>query len=58
MEKDEFQGTDLVCFCFGYTRNDIEQDFIKNGQSTIMAKIESQTRSGGCDCAKKNPKGR
>lgn len=56
--KNEFQGKDLVCFCFGFRRHDIEQDFIENGQSTIMAKIASEKKTGGCDCAVKNPKGR
>ncbi len=56
--KKEFQSNDLVCFCFEFTRNDIEQDYIKNGQSTIMAKIASEKKSGGCDCANRNPKGR
>jgi hypothetical protein len=56
--KEEFQSDDLVCFCFGYTQNDIEKDFIKNGQSAITAKIVSAKKSGGCDCANKNPKGR
>lgn len=54
----EFQSDDLVCFCFGYTRNDIDQDYIKNGQSAIMAKIASEKKTGGCDCTNKNPKGR
>ena len=56
--KNDFQSGDLVCYCFKFTRNDIEQDYIKNGQSTIMAKIASEKKSGGCDCAIKNPKGR
>jgi len=56
--KNEFQSDDLVCFCFEFTRNDIEQDYIKNGQSAIMAKIASEKKSGGCDCANKNPKSR
>ena len=56
--KNEFQSGDLVCYCFKFTRDDIEQDYIKNGQSTIIAKISSEKKSGGCDCAKKNPKGR
>jgi hypothetical protein len=55
--KKGFQSDDLVCFCFGYTRNDIEQDYITNGQSVIMDKIASEKKSGGCDCANKNPKG-
>ncbi len=25
--KNEFQSDDLVCFCFEFTRNDIEQDY-------------------------------
>lgn len=56
--KNEFQSDDLVCYCFKFTRNDIEQDYMKNGQSTIIEKISSEKKSGGCDCAKKNPKGR
>lgn len=56
--KIEFRPNDLVCYCFGYTRNDIEQDFIRNGQSLIMGRITSEKKHGGCDCANKNPKGR
>jgi len=59
LEKEsEFQSDDLVCFCFGHTRTDIEQDYIKNGQSAILAKIASEKKAGGCDCTNKNPKGR
>lgn len=54
----EFSLDDLVCYCFSHTRNDIEKDYRKNGQSTIMAKIASEKKAGGCDCAIKNPKGR
>ena len=57
-EKVEFKGNDLICFCFNFTRNDIEQDYIKNGISTILSKIEAEEKAGGCDCANKNPKGR
>lgn len=49
---------DLVCYCFGYTVNDIEQDFIKNKRSLILGKIAAEKKTGGCDCATKNPKGR
>jgi len=49
---------DLVCYCFEYTRDMIEQDFIENGRSLIMEKIAAEKRTGGCDCATKNPKGR
>ena len=52
MKKDE-----LVCYCFGYTVNDIESDALTNSRSLIIEKIASEKKSGGCDCAKKNSKG-
>lgn len=56
---DEFREDDLVCHCFGYTRKDIEQDWqSQEGRSMIFEKILSEKKSGGCDCAHKNPKGR
>ncbi len=48
----------LICYCFGYTVSDIERDFSANGKSTIMDRIMSEKKSGGCQCATKNPKGR
>ena len=57
-EGKQAQATDLICYCFGYTRLDIEQDFIKNGRSLIMDRISAEKKAGGCDCAHKNPKGR
>lgn len=57
-DKTDQQPDDLVCYCFGYTVGDIEQDLIRNGQSLILEKIAAEKRAGGCDCANKNPKGR
>ncbi len=57
-EKEAFRKEDLVCFCFGYTRNDIEQDYLKNGYSAIMTEIANEKKTGGCDCTTQNPKGR
>lgn len=54
----DFRSDDLVCFCFHYTRNDIEQDYISNGHSKIMAKIAAEKKAGMCECATKNPKGK
>ncbi|OQX63166.1 MAG: BFD-like (2Fe-2S) protein [Desulfococcus sp. 4484_241] len=48
----------LVCFCFGYTAEDIKEDFHKNKKSLIMEKILKEKKAGGCRCAEKNPKGR
>lgn len=50
--------SDLICYCFGYTAQDILKDLAQNGRSLIMEKIMDEKRLGGCDCAKKNPKGR
>jgi cation transport ATPase len=52
------QRDNLICYCFEYTKGDIEQDFTKNGRSLIMEKIAAEKKAGGCDCATKNPKGR
>ena len=49
---------DLVCYCFGYSSEDIRRDFVENGKSLIMEKIIGEKQFGGCDCATKNPKGR
>lgn len=48
----------LICYCFGYTASDIERDFLANKKSTIMDRIMSEKKAGGCQCAARNPKGR
>jgi len=48
----------MICYCFNYTREDIEQDFRKNGRSLIMEKIIAEKRFGNCQCKKLNPKSR
>lgn len=50
--------TNLICYCFGYTDQDILSDMEKNGRSLIMGRIMEEKRLGGCDCATRNPKGR
>ncbi len=57
-EKIEFKNNDLVCYCFQYTKKQIENDFIDNGESTILKKIALEKKNGRCDCDTKNPKGR
>lgn len=51
-------NNELICYCFGYSVNEIEADAIMNGRSLILEKIISEKRVGGCNCADKNPKGR
>jgi cation transport ATPase len=55
---EQQQKKDLVCYCFGFTKQDIEQDLVKNGRSLIMEKIMAEKKTGGCDCKNLNPKGR
>ncbi len=50
---------ELVCYCFGYSPKDIEDDLIDNhGKSQILEKITLEKKAGGCECATRNPKGR
>ncbi len=58
-ERNGCKDNELVCYCFGYTKEDIEKDYAdSNGQSTILERIRFEKRAGQCDCAQKNPKGR
>jgi cation transport ATPase len=52
------QAEDLVCYCFGFTKQDIKRDIVENGHSLIMEKIMTEKKTGGCDCKNLNPKGR
>ncbi|RPH51845.1 MAG: BFD-like (2Fe-2S) protein [Desulfobacteraceae bacterium] len=47
----------MVCYCFEYTRKDIEKDYRDNRRSLILEKIANEKKTGGCNCAVKNPKG-
>ena len=47
----------IICYCFNYTRRDLEEDVLRNGRSLILDKIIDAKRLGACQCAVKNPKG-
>jgi hypothetical protein len=55
--EDEHMS-DLICYCFEYTNEDIKQDFSVNGRSLIMEKIMAEKKMGACQCTTKNPKGK
>jgi len=57
-KRNEFKDNELVCYCFHYTKKQIEKDYIDNGRSMIIEKITLEKKNSGCDCAQKNPKGR
>ncbi len=50
--------SNLVCYCFEYTDEDIKQDFIAHGHSLIMVKIMAEKKMGACQCTIKNPSGK
>jgi hypothetical protein len=54
----QFSNDDLVCYCFEYTKRNIETDYIENGFSKILEKIKKEKSLHGCDCSVKNPKGK
>lgn len=47
-----------VCYCFGYTEEDLCQDVLAHGRSLIMERITREKRAGQCQCAQTNPSGR
>jgi hypothetical protein len=49
---------DLICYCFEYTKQDIERDFRKHGRSQIAERITVEKKFGNCRCAVKNPNGK
>jgi hypothetical protein len=49
----------LVCYCFGYSETDIEQDVQNNnGHSTILETIKASKKESACRCHEKNPLGK
>ncbi len=58
-DRHDFEGEDIVCYCFGYSRADIEKDYRgNNSHSIIFDKLTFEKKAGRCDCAQKNPQGR
>jgi len=49
---------EMICYCFNYTRADIEKDIVKNGHSMIMKKIIREKQFGNCQCSSLNLKGK
>jgi hypothetical protein len=47
-----------VCYCFGFTRQDICDEIRDTGQSTIAKRIGSEVEAGRCACEVKNPSGK
>lgn len=51
-------GGEMICYCFGYTAEDIRKDFAEHGRSTIRERIMEEKKKGKCRCELTNPKRR
>jgi hypothetical protein len=51
--------TNLICYCFGYSAADIQDDVIAHdGHSLILERILKEKKAGSCQCATVHPRGR
>jgi CopZ-like zinc binding protein len=47
-----------VCYSFGFTRKDIEDEIAETGRSTVADRITAEVTAGRCACEVKNPSGK
>src|SRR5258708_27526715 len=47
-----------VCYCFGFTRKDIQREIAETGHSAIAERIKTEVKAGHCACEVKNPSGK
>lgn len=47
-----------VCYCFGFTRKDIQDEVAETGRSTVLDRITEEVKAGRCACELKNPSGK
>ncbi len=47
-----------VCYCFGFTRKDIQDEIAKTGHSTVADRIAAEVKADNCACEVKNPSGK
>lgn len=49
----------LICYCFGYSEEDIAKDVRENdGTSSILKRIMKEKKNGTCNCRHNHPQGR
>ncbi len=54
----EIEDPLLVCYCFGFTRQDIWDEIRSTGKSTVAKRITAEVEAGRCACEMKNPSGK
>jgi hypothetical protein len=47
-----------VCYCFGFTRQDIWDEICDTGKSTVAKRITAEIEAGRCACEVRNPSGK
>src|SRR5882724_2317054 len=47
-----------VCYCFGFTREEIENEITETGRSTVAERVTAEVKAGNCACEVKNPSGK
>ncbi|MCI0621791.1 MAG: (2Fe-2S)-binding protein [Acidobacteria bacterium] len=47
-----------VCYCFGFTREDILAEIRATGRSTVSERVAAEVKAGNCACEVKNPSGK
>jgi hypothetical protein len=48
----------LICYCFGFSRQDIWDEIRSTGKSTVAKRITAEVEAGRCACKVKNPSGK
>jgi hypothetical protein len=54
----EVAGPIMICYCFGFTRQDIWGEIRSTGKSTVANRIAAEVEAGRCACELKNPSGK
>jgi hypothetical protein len=47
-----------ICYCFGFTRQDIWDEIGSTRKSTVAERIKAEVEAGHCACEVKNPSGK
>lgn len=47
-----------VCYCFGSSRKDIQDEIAETGRTTVADRVTAEVKAGNCACEVKNPSGK
>ncbi|MDD1701161.1 MAG: (2Fe-2S)-binding protein [Methanoregula sp.] len=46
-----------MCYCFGWTRKQIDEEIARTGKSLAVEDIMNRMKTAGCNCERNNPSG-